>query len=249
MHFLRILDFKAAQLPQFVIANSNEVKGRIEKFYRRTPIVVYPPVEIPEIKGNVKKQNYYLIGGRVSRHKGHDIAIKAFNVEYYALEPNTVADVVTGKETIENSGMYHLTSFTHDLAKILSIKVNGEVTITFAMDDLERKKQYLIEIKYTHNRDGGIKVFNFKANNRESSTNINNVKINKSIIKPKEWGLFNNLRASAPQNFPPELFMKLIYVIFYSLKGVLKTSNYENQSKDNTIKQDATGLAETNKTT
>lgn len=78
MHFLRILDFKAAQLPKYIIANSNEVKRRIEKFYRRESVVIYPPVEIPTVELNVKKENYYLIGGRVSRHKGHDIAIKAF---------------------------------------------------------------------------------------------------------------------------------------------------------------------------
>lgn len=78
MHFLRILDYKSAQLPDYLLANSNEVKGRITKFYRRDSRVVYPPVEIPDIKLPIKKENYYLIGGRVSRHKGHDIAIKAF---------------------------------------------------------------------------------------------------------------------------------------------------------------------------
>lgn len=78
MHFLRILDFKSAQLPDYLLANSNEVKGRITKFYRRDSRVVYPPVEIPDVKLPIKKENYYLIGGRVSRHKGHDIAIRAF---------------------------------------------------------------------------------------------------------------------------------------------------------------------------
>jgi glycosyltransferase involved in cell wall biosynthesis len=79
MHFLRILDFKSAQLPKFIIANSNEVKKRIEKFYRRDAIVIYPPVEIIEMgRKSHPRGGYYLIGGRVSRHKGHDIAIKAF---------------------------------------------------------------------------------------------------------------------------------------------------------------------------
>lgn len=78
MHFLRILDFKSAQIPAFFIANSKEVAGRIEKFYRRNSTVIYPPVEIPEATKPIKKGNYYVIGGRVSRHKGHDIAIKAF---------------------------------------------------------------------------------------------------------------------------------------------------------------------------
>ncbi|WKZ25465.1 MAG: glycosyltransferase [bacterium] len=78
MHFLRILDFKSAQFPNYLLTNSNEVKSRVSKFYRRDSKVIYPPVEIPDIRPNIVKENYYLIGGRVSRHKGHDIAISAF---------------------------------------------------------------------------------------------------------------------------------------------------------------------------
>lgn len=78
MFFLRILDKQAAQLPDFVVANSKEIAGRISQFYHRESTVIYPPVEIPEVDSSIKKENYYLIGGRVSRHKGHDIAIKAF---------------------------------------------------------------------------------------------------------------------------------------------------------------------------
>lgn len=78
MHFLRILDFKSAQIPDYFIANSKEVASRIKKFYRRDSTVIYPPVEIPQTVLPIKKENYYVIGGRVSRHKGHDIAIKAF---------------------------------------------------------------------------------------------------------------------------------------------------------------------------
>jgi len=78
MFFLRKLDFKAAQLPDYIIANSNEVASRIKKFYKRDSTIIYPPVEIPNISLPMRKENYYLIGGRVSRHKGHDIAIKAF---------------------------------------------------------------------------------------------------------------------------------------------------------------------------
>jgi glycosyltransferase involved in cell wall biosynthesis len=78
MFFLRILDKHAAQLPNYLIANSKEVAGRIKRFYHRESTVIYPPVEIPEMNSSVRKENYYLIGGRVSRHKGHDIAIKAF---------------------------------------------------------------------------------------------------------------------------------------------------------------------------
>lgn len=80
MHFLRLTDFKAAQIPDFLIANSQEVADRIEKFYRRKAKVIYPPVEIPpssyrETAGG--KGAYYLAGGRLARHKGQNLAIKA----------------------------------------------------------------------------------------------------------------------------------------------------------------------------
>lgn len=78
MYFLRKLDYKAAQIPDYFIVNSKEVAGRVKRFYKRDSIVIYPPVEIPKVDLPIKKENYYLIGGRVSRHKGHDIAIKAF---------------------------------------------------------------------------------------------------------------------------------------------------------------------------
>lgn len=78
MYFLRKLDYKAAQIPDYFIVNSKEVAGRVKKFYKRDSIVIYPPVEIPKMDLPIKKESYYLIGGRVSRHKGHDIAIKAF---------------------------------------------------------------------------------------------------------------------------------------------------------------------------
>ncbi len=78
MFFLRILDKYAAQIPDYVVANSKEVAGRIKRIYGRKATVIYPPVEIPREKGSSGRGNYYLIGGRVSRHKGFDIAVKAF---------------------------------------------------------------------------------------------------------------------------------------------------------------------------
>lgn len=80
MHFLRMLDFKSAQIPDYIIANSQEVAARIEKFYRRKAKVIYPPVDIPAISHQplaISNRTYYLAGGRLARHKGQDLAIKA----------------------------------------------------------------------------------------------------------------------------------------------------------------------------
>jgi glycosyltransferase involved in cell wall biosynthesis len=80
-HFLRMVDFKSAQNVDQFIANSLEVKGRIEKFYRRDSIVIYPPVVLSPITNHQSPitRSYYLTGGRLARAKGIDVIVKAFN--------------------------------------------------------------------------------------------------------------------------------------------------------------------------
>jgi glycosyltransferase involved in cell wall biosynthesis len=80
-HRLRIYDFNTAQKVDFFIANSEETKRRIEKFYRRDSTVVYPPVEIRNTKYDVRSTNkiqkYFLVVARLARAKHIDLAIKA----------------------------------------------------------------------------------------------------------------------------------------------------------------------------
>jgi glycosyltransferase involved in cell wall biosynthesis len=75
-HFLRIVDFNASKNVDQYIANSEEVRGRIQKFYRRDAIVVYPPVEI-KISEDKVKRSYFLTGGRLARAKHVDLIVKA----------------------------------------------------------------------------------------------------------------------------------------------------------------------------
>lgn len=76
-HILRIVDFNASKNVDQFIANSNEVKTRIQKFYRKNAVVIYPPVKLPNVvKG--EKENFYLFGGRLARAKGIDVIVEAF---------------------------------------------------------------------------------------------------------------------------------------------------------------------------
>lgn len=78
MHFLRMADYKIAQKPDIILTNSEEVAERVQKFYRRDAKVVNPPVHIPK-KPKVKRENFYLTGGRLARPKRIDLAIKMAN--------------------------------------------------------------------------------------------------------------------------------------------------------------------------
>ncbi|MEK7109929.1 MAG: glycosyltransferase [Patescibacteria group bacterium] len=89
-HFLRIWDFTSSQWADYLIANSEETKKRIKKFYRRNSIVIYPPVDIPkkldELEKLDKLSNYYLTVSRLARAKHIDILIKAANAAKFNLK-------------------------------------------------------------------------------------------------------------------------------------------------------------------
>jgi len=79
MHFMRLYDFVDAQKPDHFIANSNEIVGRIKKFYRRDAVVIHPPIDIPKTS-NLKpliNRKYFLTGGRLARAKRFDLAVEA----------------------------------------------------------------------------------------------------------------------------------------------------------------------------
>ena len=73
---MRLYDFKQAQKVKLFVANSEEVKKRIEKFYRRNSVVIYPPVDLPQPQ-KLKRQDYYLIVSRPVGGKGIEMGLAA----------------------------------------------------------------------------------------------------------------------------------------------------------------------------
>jgi glycosyltransferase involved in cell wall biosynthesis len=81
-HFLRQYDFLAAQRVDYFLANSENTRHRIAKFYRREATVIYPPVNVEEIirvTDNLKPEDYFLLVARLAGAKGLDLAIEAAN--------------------------------------------------------------------------------------------------------------------------------------------------------------------------
>lgn len=75
--FLRYFDYQSAQRVDTWIANSQEVANRIEKFYRKKAVVVYPPIETNyELRiTNNARRDYYLVVSRIVGGKGIEAAI------------------------------------------------------------------------------------------------------------------------------------------------------------------------------
>ena len=78
MPYLRFWDKNSAARPDYYICNSNFVKKRIAKYYRRDATVIYPPVNHAHYT-ILKPKNYFLMSGRLVPYKRFDIAIHAFN--------------------------------------------------------------------------------------------------------------------------------------------------------------------------
>jgi glycosyltransferase involved in cell wall biosynthesis len=76
---LKKWDYKAAQRPDFYIANSENVRTRIQKFYNRDSVVIPPPVDTEMFYPKGDKKNYFFTASRLEPYKKVDVIIEAFN--------------------------------------------------------------------------------------------------------------------------------------------------------------------------
>lgn len=101
-HFMRLYDFRQAQKVKDFIANSEEVKKRIWKFYRREATVIYPPVELPAAAKatarQAQKSDYYLIVSRPVGGKGIELGIEAAKKYHFPLK-------IVGGGSISDEGL------------------------------------------------------------------------------------------------------------------------------------------------
>ena len=79
MNYIRVWDRLSAERPDKIIANSNFVAKRIKKYYKKEAIVIHPPVDTNNFFVSEKREDYYLMVGRLLAYKRYDIAIQAFN--------------------------------------------------------------------------------------------------------------------------------------------------------------------------
>jgi glycosyltransferase involved in cell wall biosynthesis len=81
MNPIRLWDKVSADRVDHFIANSEFVRARIAKYYRKEAVVIHPPVDVSRfhVAPPRERKNYFLMVGRLIAYKRHDIAIEAFN--------------------------------------------------------------------------------------------------------------------------------------------------------------------------
>jgi glycosyltransferase involved in cell wall biosynthesis len=78
-HYLRLWDVASAARVDYFVANSRNVANRIEKTYRRSAEVIYPPVAVDRFRPQSEVGDYYLVVSQLVAYKRIDLAIEACN--------------------------------------------------------------------------------------------------------------------------------------------------------------------------
>jgi len=79
LHQMRIWDTRTANGVDLFIANSQFIANRIQKVYRRSARVIYPPVDLQNYTIQEQKQDFYLTASRLVPYKRIDLIVEAFS--------------------------------------------------------------------------------------------------------------------------------------------------------------------------
>ena len=79
MNYIRMWDRSSVDRVDKLIANSNFVAKRIQKYYKKEAVVIHPPVNVNNFYAGKGNGKYFLMVGRFLAYKKFDIAIEAFN--------------------------------------------------------------------------------------------------------------------------------------------------------------------------
>jgi len=110
--YLRIWDHASAQRPDYIIAISEIVKKRVEKYYKRkVDKIIYPPVETTRAKRSKTRGNYYVAIAPFEPNKGGRLIVdmaKKYNVNVKIIGSGTLKKALEkqakGFENIEFTG-------------------------------------------------------------------------------------------------------------------------------------------------
>lgn len=110
IHRLRMWDKASVDRVDQFIANSRTVRQRIQKYYRHSSDVIFPPVDTHKFAVSPLPKEYFVTGGRLTAYKRFDLVVQVFNrlgwpLKIYGSGPKWWSDVQkTAKSNIEFLG-------------------------------------------------------------------------------------------------------------------------------------------------
>lgn len=86
IHRMRIWDKMSVDRVDQFIANSDTVRQRIQKYYRRDSDIIYPPVNTKDFYVSDIIGDYFVSGGRMVKYKRFDLIVEVFNRLRYPIK-------------------------------------------------------------------------------------------------------------------------------------------------------------------
>ncbi len=79
LHYIRGWDARSANGVDHMVANSYFIARRIKKAYQRESTVIYPPVDLANMKVCTQKEDFYVTASRMVPYKRIDLIVRAFS--------------------------------------------------------------------------------------------------------------------------------------------------------------------------
>nr|WP_205299341.1 MULTISPECIES: glycosyltransferase family 4 protein [unclassified Paraburkholderia] len=79
LHYIRGWDSRSANGVDYLVANSQFIARRIRKAYQRDATVIYPPVDLANMKVRMQKDDFYVTASRMVPYKRIDLIVQAFS--------------------------------------------------------------------------------------------------------------------------------------------------------------------------
>jgi glycosyltransferase involved in cell wall biosynthesis len=76
---LRLWDQASANRVDHFVSNSDFIKKRIWRCYRREATVIHPPVEVSRFEAHAQREGFYLAASRLVPYKRMDLIVEAFS--------------------------------------------------------------------------------------------------------------------------------------------------------------------------
>jgi glycosyltransferase involved in cell wall biosynthesis len=134
-HVLRIWDFETSQRPDVIVVNSKNVATRVQKFYRRESIVIYPPVAIEVYKNAVtaQKGEYFISLNRLYSEKNIDLIVKACSELHLPLKVVGVGPQMSALKKIATKNVEFLGEVSDE--EKIALLANAKATILASKDE------------------------------------------------------------------------------------------------------------------
>lgn len=79
LHYIRMWDLRTANSVDVFVANSDYISRRIQKLYRRSAQVIYPPVDVESFSLNKdERDDYFIVVSRLVPYKRIPLIVEAF---------------------------------------------------------------------------------------------------------------------------------------------------------------------------